>query len=130
MEEKNIVDEIVEKIEKLSVLEVAELAKKLEEKFGVSGMVAPFAVSASPTSTPTSSAPTEEKTTFDVILKSAGSNKIQTIKEVRAITNLGLKEAKDLVESLPKVLKEKVSKEEAEEIKKKLAAIGAEVEIK
>jgi large subunit ribosomal protein L7/L12 len=127
--EKNIIDEIVEKIEKLSVLEVAELAKKLEEKFGVSGMVAPVAVASTAQQTQTA-APTEEKTTFDVILKSAGSNKIQTIKEVRAITNLGLKEAKDLVESLPKTLKEKVSKEEAEEIKKKLQAIGAEVEIK
>jgi large subunit ribosomal protein L7/L12 len=126
--EKNIVDEIVERIEKLSVLEVAELAKKLEEKFGVSGMVAPVAVATA--SQPQPSTPVEEKTTFDVILKSAGSNKIQTIKEVRAITNLGLKEAKDLVESLPKTLKEKVSKEEAEEIKKKFEAIGAEVEIK
>jgi len=129
MEKVNIIDEIIEKIEKLSVLEVAELAKKLEEKFGVSGMVAPIGVSVPPQQTPTA-APVEEKTTFDVILKSAGSNKIQTIKEVRAITNLGLKEAKDLVESLPKTLKEKVSKEEAEEIKKKLQAIGAEVEIK
>lgn len=128
--EKNVIDEIVEKIEKLSVLEVAELAKKLEEKFGVSGMVAPVAVAASTGQQVTPTAPTEEKTTFDVILKSAGSNKIQTIKEVRAITNLGLKEAKDLVESLPKPIKEKVGKEEAEEIKKKLAAIGAEVEIK
>lgn len=127
--EKKVVDEIVEKIEKLSILEVAELAKKLEEKFGVSGMAAPF-VGVIPQQTATTSAPEEAKTTFDVILKSAGSNKIQTIKEVRAITNLGLKEAKDLVESLPKPIKEKVSKEEAEEIKKKLEAIGAEVEIK
>lgn len=127
---KNIIDEIVEKIEKLSVLEIAELAKKLEEKFGVSGMVAPVAVATTVPSGSSTSTPVEEKTTFDVILKSAGSNKIQTIKEVRAITNLGLKEAKDLVESLPKPIKEKVSKEEAEEIKKKLEAIGAEVEIK
>jgi large subunit ribosomal protein L7/L12 len=92
-------------------------------------MVAPVAVASTGQQTQTAT-PTEEKNTFDVILKSAGSNKIQTIKEVRAITNLGLKEAKDLVESLPKTLKEKVSKEEAEEIKKKLQAIGAEVEIK
>ncbi|MCM8818621.1 MAG: 50S ribosomal protein L7/L12 [Candidatus Omnitrophica bacterium] len=126
---KNVIDEIVEKIEKLSILEAAELAKKLEEKFGISGMVAPVGVVQSPTTGETS-APKEEKTTFDVILKSAGSNKIQTIKEVRAVTNLGLKEAKDLVESLPKPIKEKVSKEEAEEIKKKFSAIGAEVEIK
>jgi large subunit ribosomal protein L7/L12 len=128
--ERNVVDEIVEKIEKLSVLEVAELAKKLEEKFGVSGMVAPVGVVSAPAQPTSTSAPTEEKTTFDVILKNAGSNKIQTIKEVRAVTNLGLKEAKDLVESLPKPIKEKVSKEEAEEIKKKFEAIGAEVEIK
>ncbi|MCM8785221.1 MAG: 50S ribosomal protein L7/L12 [Candidatus Omnitrophica bacterium] len=127
--EKRVIDEIVEKIEKLSVLEVAELAKKLEEKFGVSGMVAPV-VGVSSQQPVAASAPQEAKTTFDVILKNAGSNKIQTIKEVRAITNLGLKEAKDLVESLPKPIKEKVSKEEAEEIKKKLEAIGAEVEIK
>lgn len=127
--EKNVVDEIVEKIEKLSILEAAELAKKLEEKFGISGMVAPVGVVQGASQTETS-APKEEKTTFDVILKNAGSNKIQTIKEVRAVTNLGLKEAKDLVESLPKPIKEKVSKEEAEEIKKKFAAIGAEVEIK
>lgn len=129
--EKSVIDEIVEKIEKMSVLEVAELAKKLEEKFGVSGMVAPVGVMAgAPVQQGSQAQAVEEKTTFDVILKSAGSNKIQTIKEVRAITNLGLKEAKDLVESVPKVLKEKVSKEEAEEIKKKLEAIGAEVEIK
>ncbi|HOK57163.1 MAG TPA: 50S ribosomal protein L7/L12 [bacterium] len=128
--EKNVIDEIVEKIEKLSVLEVAELAKKLEEKFGVSGMVAPVGVISASAQPAATSAPAEEKTTFDVILKNAGSNKIQTIKEVRAITNLGLKEAKDLVESLPKPIKEKVSKEEAEEIKKKFDAIGAEVEIK
>lgn len=127
--EKNIVDEIVEKIEKLSVMEIAELAKRLEEKFGVSGMVSPVGMVASVPSQGVAS-PVEEKTTFDVILKSAGSNKIQAIKEVRAITNLGLKEAKDFVESLPKPIKEKVSKEEAEEIKKKLEAIGAEVEIK
>ena len=105
-EVKNVIDEIVEKIEKLSIVEVAELAKKLEEKFGVSGMVAPVGMIAQtgPSGSSTS-APAEEKTTFDVILKSAGSNKIQTIKEVRAITNLGLKEAKELVESLPKPIK-------------------------
>lgn len=128
--EKSIVDEIVEKIEKLSVLEIADLAKKLEEKFGVTGMVAPVGVVSAAPSQGTAAPSAEEKTTFDVILKSAGSNKIQAIKEVRAITNLGLKEAKDFVESLPKPIKEKVSKEEAEEIKKRLEAIGAEVEIK
>ena len=128
--EKNVLDEIVEKIEKLSAIELSELAKKLEEKFGVEGMMAPVGMVAGASATGTTEEQKEEKTTFDVILKSYGSNKIQAIKEVRAITNLGLKEAKELVESVPKPIKEKVSKEEAEEIKKKLEAIGAEVEIK
>ena len=128
-EEKNVLDEIVEKIEKLSAIELSELAKKLEEKFGVEGMMAPVGVVAGGAAGGEEEKK-EEKTTFDVILKSFGSNKIQTIKEVRAITNLGLKEAKELVESAPKPIKEKVSKEEAEEIKKKLETVGAEVEIK
>ncbi|MCD6408500.1 50S ribosomal protein L7/L12 [bacterium] len=128
--EKNVLDEIVEKIEKLSAIELSELAKKLEEKFGVEGMMAPVGMVAGAPATGTTEEQKEEKTTFDVILKSYGSNKIQAIKEVRAITNLGLKEAKELVESVPKPIKEKVSREEAEEIKKKLEAIGAEVEIK
>jgi len=130
-EEKNVLDEIVEKIEKLSGIELSELAKKLEEKFGVEGMMAPVGVIAgSAAAGGGEEEKKEEKTTFDVILKGFGSNKIQTIKEVRAITNLGLKEAKELVESAPKPIKEKVSKEEAEEIKKKLETVGAEVEIK
>ena len=129
MAEKNVLDEIVKKIEKLSAIELSELAKKLEEKFGVEGMMAPVGVVAGG-ATGGEEEKKEEKTTFDVILKSFGSNKIQTIKEVRAITNLGLKEAKELVESAPKPIKEKVSKEEAEEIKKKLETVGAEVEIK
>ena len=128
--EKNVLDEIVEKIEKLSAIELSELAKKLEEKFGVEGMMAPVGMVAGAPAAGVTEEKKEEKTTFDVILKSYGSNKIQAIKEVRAITNLGLKEAKELVESVPKPIKEKVSKEEAEEIKKKLEAIGAEVEIK
>ena len=128
--EKNVLDEIVEKIEKLSAIELSELAKKLEEKFGVEGMMAPVGMVAGAPAAGATEEKKEEKTTFDVILKSYGSNKIQAIKEVRAITNLGLKEAKELVESVPKPIKEKVSKEEAEEIKKKLEAIGAEVEIK
>ncbi|MCD6220867.1 50S ribosomal protein L7/L12 [bacterium] len=129
MAEKNVLDEIVKKIEKLSAIELSELAKKLEEKFGVEGMMAPVGVVAGGAAGGEEEKK-EEKTTFDVILKSFGSNKIQTIKEVRAITNLGLKEAKELVESAPKPIKEKVSKEEAEEIKKKLETVGAEVEIK
>jgi large subunit ribosomal protein L7/L12 len=130
-DEKKILDEIVEKIEKLSALELSELAKKLEEKFGVEGMMAPAAVMSVPAGgAGVAEEKKEEKTTFDVILKSAGTNKIQAIKVVREITNFGLKEAKEFVESLPKPVKEKVSKEEAEEIKKKMAAIGAEVEIK
>lgn len=123
------IDEIVEAIGNMTLLEVAELVKKLEEKFGVSATMvaaAPAAVAGGP------SAPTavEEKTEFDVILKSAGANKINVIKVVREITGLGLKEAKDLVESAPKPVKEGVSKEEAENIKKKLEEAGAEVEIK
>ncbi len=128
-ERKISIDELVDVIGGLTALELADLAKKLEEKFGVQ----PVMAAAGPvvaTSAEQAAAPAEEKTTFDVILTGFGANKIQVIKEVRAITNLGLKEAKDLVESLPKPLKEKVSKEEAEEIKKKLEAAGATVEIK
>lgn len=122
------IDEIVEAISNMTLLEVAELVKKLEEKFGVSAaMVAAPAVAAPVGPAP---APAEEKTEFDVILKSAGANKINVIKVVREITGLGLKEAKDLVESAPKPIKEGVSKEEAENIKKKLEEVGAQVEIK
>ncbi len=128
--EMDVLDEIVEKISRLSALELAKLTKKIEEKFGIEGMMAPVGVPAAVTQVQAAGEKPPEKTTFDIILKAAGSNKIQTIKEVRAITNLGLKEAKDLVESLPKPLKEKVSKEEADEIKKKMESIGAEVEIK
>jgi large subunit ribosomal protein L7/L12 len=122
---------IIEEIESLSVLELANLVKALEEKFGVSAAMPVVGVQA-PAGAPGAAAPAEaeEKTSFDVILAEAGSNKIQVIKEVRAITNLGLKEAKELVESAPKPVKTGVSKEEAEEIKKKLEAVGAKVEIK
>lgn len=122
---------IIEEIESLSVLELANLVKALEEKFGVSAAM-PVVGVAAPVGAPGAAAPAEaeEKTSFDVILAEAGSNKIQVIKEVRAITNLGLKEAKELVESAPKPVKSGVSKEEAEEIKKKLEAVGAKVEIK
>jgi len=126
----DVLDEIVEKIASLSALDLATLTRKIEEKFGVQGMVAPVGLVAGAAQAQPAEEKAPEKSTFDIILKSAGSNKIQTIKEVRAITNLGLKEAKDLVEGAPKTLKEKVSKEEAEEIKKKMESIGAEVEIR
>jgi len=124
------IDEIVEAIGNMTVLEVAELVKKLEEKFGVSAaaMVAAAPVAAGATAGPAPAA--EEKTEFTVILKSAGANKINVIKVVREITGLGLKEAKDLVDGAPKPVKEGISKEEAEQIAKKLQEAGAEVEIK
>ena len=111
------IEKIAEELSTLTVLEAAELATLLEDKWGVSA-AAPVAVAAA------------EKTDFDVVLKSAGGNKIAVIKEVRGITGLGLKEAKDLVEGAPKPLKEGASKEEAEEMKAKLEAAGAEVELK
>ncbi len=122
---------ILEAIGKLSVLELADLVKALEEKFGVTAQVfaSPGAMAA-PAGGAAGAAPAEEKTLFDVVLVSAGDKKIQVIKEVRAVTTLGLKEAKDLVEAAPKPIKEKVSKEEAEELKKKLEAAGAKVEVK
>jgi large subunit ribosomal protein L7/L12 len=120
-------DQIVEQLSGLTVLEAAELSKKLEEKWGVSA-AAPVAVAAAPAG---GAAPAAEvKTTFDVVLKEAGANKISVIKEVRVVTSLGLKEAKDLVEGAPKTVKEGATKEEAEEIKKKLEAAGAKVELK
>ncbi len=124
-------EEIIEAIEKMTVLELAELVKALEEKFGVSAAM-PVAQVAAPVAGAQAQAPAEEeeKTEFDVILKSAGAQKLQVIKEVRAITGLGLKEAKDLVDNPPKPVKEGISKKEAEEIKAKLEAVGAEVEIK
>ena len=116
---------IVEELSTLTVLEAAELSKMLEEKWGVSA-AAPVAVAGG--AAPATAA--EEKTEFTVVLADAGANKINVIKEVRAITALGLKEAKDLVEAAPKTVKEGVSKEEAEEMKKKLEAAGAKVELK
>ncbi|MFZ8786151.1 50S ribosomal protein L7/L12 [Thermocrinis sp.] len=126
------IDEIVEAIGNMTLLEVAELVKKLEEKFGVSAAaVVAAAPAAAVAGAPAGPAPAaEEKTEFTVILKSAGANKINVIKVVREITGLGLKEAKDLVDSAPKPVKEGVSKEEAESIAKKLQEAGAEVEIK
>tara|TARA_B100000575_G_scaffold201403_1_gene163177 strand:+ start:559 stop:933 length:375 start_codon:yes stop_codon:yes gene_type:complete len=119
-------NKIVEDLSSLTVLEAAELSKMLEEKWGVSA-AAPVAVSAAPAAG--GDAPAEEKTEFDVVLAEAGSNKIAVIKEVRTITGLGLKEAKDLVESAPKPLKQGVKKEEAEEMKKSLETAGAKVEL-
>ncbi|MBI4845729.1 MAG: 50S ribosomal protein L7/L12 [Candidatus Omnitrophica bacterium] len=120
-------EEIIKGIEEMSVLELANLVKVLEQKFGVSASM-PMAVAAMPGAA--AGAAVEEKTSFTVVLVASGDKKIQVIKEIRTITNLGLKEAKDLVDSAPKPVKENVSKEEAEEIKKKLEAQGATVEIK
>lgn len=122
-------DQVIEWLSNQTVLEVADLVKALEEKWGVSA-AAPVAVAAAGAAGGDAAAPVEEKDEFDVILKSAGANKIAVIKEVRAITGLGLKEAKDLVEGAPKPVKEGVSKDDAEETKKKLEAAGAEVELK
>ncbi|WP_334175172.1 50S ribosomal protein L7/L12 [Pseudoxanthobacter sp.] len=120
---------LVEELSALTVLEAAELSKLLEEKWGVSA-AAPVAVAAIPGGAGEAAAAVEEKTEFDVILVDAGDKKINVIKEVRAITSLGLKEAKDLVEGAPKPIKEAVSKAEAEELKKKLEEAGAKVEVK
>ena len=120
-------NKIVEDLSSLTVLEAAELSKLLEEKWGVSA-AAPIAVAAAPAAG--GDAPAEEKTEFDVELAETGSNKIAVIKEVRTITGLGLKEAKDLVEGAPKPLKQGVKKEDAEAMKKSLEAAGAKVELK
>ena len=117
-------EQIVETLKAMSLIEVSELVKKLETTFGVSA-AAPVAAAAGP-----AAAAAEEQTEFTVILKDSGANKIGVIKEVRALTNLGLKEAKDLVEGAPKTVKEGVNKEEAGKIKKQLEAAGAKVELK
>jgi len=123
-------EELIKSIEGMTVLELSGLVKALEEKFGVQAnmpmMAAPMAGAGAAAGAPAE----EEKSTFTVVLTSAGSNKIAVIKEVRAMTNLGLKEAKDLVDAAPKPIKEGVAKEEAEEMKKKLVAAGATVELK
>jgi large subunit ribosomal protein L7/L12 len=118
-------EQVVSFIENLSVLELSKLVKELEEKFGVSA-AAPAAMMAAGAG----AAPAAEKTEFEVVLMAAGDNKINVIKEVRAITGLGLKEAKDLVEGAPKVVKDGIAKKDAEEMKKKLEAAGAKVELK
>src|ERR1700722_3687485 len=119
-------EEIISSLSQMPVIELAGLIKDLEEKWGVSAAAA-VAVAAAPGA---AGAPVEEKTTFDVILMDGGANKINTIKEVRALTGLGLKEAKDLVEGAPKPVKEGVSKDEAAKIKDVLEKVGAKVELK
>ena len=123
-------DQVVDFIANMSVLEMSELVKEMEEKFGVSAAAAAAAVAAPAAGGGGTEAAAEEKTEFDVILTSFGEKKINVIKEVRSITGLGLKEAKEAVESAPKAIKEGVSKEEAEEVKKKLEEAGASAEIK
>jgi large subunit ribosomal protein L7/L12 len=122
-------EKLVDDLSSLTVLEAAELSKLLEEKWGVSA-AAPVAVAAAGGGAAAPAAAAEEKTEFDVILTDAGANKINVIKEVRTITNLGLKEAKDLVEAAPKAVKEGVSKDEAAKIKAQLEAAGAKVDVK
>ncbi len=120
---------IVDELSSLTVLEAADLAKMLEEKWGVSAAAA-VAVAAGPAAGGAAAAAVEEQTEFTVMLAAIGDKKIEVIKEVRAITGLGLKEAKDLVEAAPKAVKEAVGKDEAEKIKKTLEAVGAKVELK
>jgi len=123
-------EDVVDFIANMSVLELSEFIKELEEKFGVSA-AAPVAVAAAGAApADAGAAPAEEKTDFDVILAGAGDQKIKVIKEIRAITALGLKEAKELVESAPQPIKEGVTKEEAQEIKEKIEAVGGSVELK
>ena len=121
-------DQVIDFIANMSVLEMSELVKEMEDKFGVSAESAALAAPAAAAGA--AEAPAEEKTEFDVILTSFGEKKINVIKEVRSITGLGLKEAKEAVEAAPKAIREGVSKEEAEEVKKKLEEAGASVEIK
>lgn len=121
--------DIIKEIETMSVMELCELVKAIEEKFGVSAQ-APVVAAGVTSQAVAGAAVEEEKNVFTVVLAAIGSNKIQVIKEVRALTNLGLKEAKDLVDSAPKAVKESIPKEEAEEMKKKLEAAGATIELK
>jgi large subunit ribosomal protein L7/L12 len=121
--------EVVDYLANMTVLDLSTLIKELEEKFGVSAAV-PMAMAAAGPMAAEAAPAVEEQTEFDVVLTACGPNKIQVIKEVRAVTNLGLKEAKEAVESVPTTLKEAVSKAEAEEVKKKVEAQGATVEIK
>ena len=124
------VQKIADDLSALTVLEAAELAKLLEEKWGVSAAAAPVAVAAAPAAGGDAGGAAEDKTEFEVVLAASGDKKINVIKEVRTITGLGLKEAKDMVEGAPKTVKEGATKEEADEIKAKLEEAGATVEIK
>lgn len=125
-------EEMIKSIESMSVLELSQLVKALEEKFGVSAALPIVAagVATAAGAAGAASPAAEEKSIFTLVLAKAGDNKIQVIKEIRAVTNLGLKEAKDLVDQAPKPFKENVSKEEAESIKKKIEAVGATIELK
>jgi large subunit ribosomal protein L7/L12 len=123
-------DEMIKTIEGMTVLELSDLVKALEEKFGVKANMPMMAMPAGGAAATGAAPVVEEKSSFSVVLTSSGASKIAVIKEVRTITNLGLKEAKDLVDAAPKPIKEGVSKEEAEEMKKKLEAAGATVELK
>ena len=122
-------DKLIEEIKKMSVLDLATLVKALEEEFGVSAAM-PMATAAAPAGAATPAEEVEEQTEFDVILKAAGEKKINVIKVVRALTGLGLKEAKDLVDGAPNPVKQAIAKAEAEDIKKQLEEVGAEVEVK
>jgi len=122
-------DQVFEYFDSANLLTISEFIKKFETRYGVSA-AAPVAVGFAGGGTAAGAAPAEEKTAFDVVLADGGAQKVQVIKEIRGFTTLGLKEAKDLVEGAPKVLKEGVSKKEAEEIKKKLESVGAKVELK
>jgi large subunit ribosomal protein L7/L12 len=125
-----VIDEVLEKVSGMTVLELAECIKRMEEKFGVSAAAAAVAVAAPAGAGGAAAAPAEEKTEFTVVLNKAGENKVNTIKVVRAITGLGLKEAKDLVDGAPKPVKEGVSKADAENIMKQLTEAGAVAEMK
>ena len=124
------IDSVITTIEGMTVLELAGLVKALETKFGVTAAAPMMVAGAGAAAGAVAAAPAEEQTTFEVVLAEVGANKIQVIKEIRAVTNLGLKEAKDLVEAAPKPVKTGVAKAEAEEIKKKLEAVGAKVQLK
>jgi large subunit ribosomal protein L7/L12 len=121
-------EEVVQFIENMTVLELSQLVKELEEKFGVTA-AAPMAFAAMPGAAAPAAAPVEEKTEFNVKLLDSGANKIQVIKVVRAITGLGLKEAKDLVDGAPSMVKESVNKDEADDVKKKIEEAGGKVEV-
>ncbi len=123
-------EDVINWIENASILDVNQLVTDLEEKFGITAVAAPVAMAGGPASGEAGAAGAEEKTEFSVVLTEVGNKKINVIKAVREVTNLGLKEAKDLVEAAPKAVKEGISKEEAEEVKKKFEEVGATVEVK